>query len=503
MPSSTISDRYSLEPSPITQRVQYATEKFSRREQWNAYIAFLVINDVVMLLLAYGISYWIRFGLALPIFKADANSSVIPYIKVVAMLIPIWLIALLVYDLYDRNILLGGTAEYSRVFHVSILGLIATLLIDFLVMGLDLARGWLLMAMVFTFLFVTLGRFWLRRGVYSLRRRGFFTSNALIVGANEEGFVMAEQLSKWQTSGLNLLGFVDDKMDVGEKATANLTNLGKFSQLEEIINQYKVEELVLAAGELPHDILVDVFKEYGTGTEVNIKLSSGLFGIITNGLEVTQMAFVPLIRVNKMRFTRIENLLKLCLDYAISFSILLLGWPLFAAIALAVKFDSPGGIIHKRTVMGLNGNKFQAYKFRTMYENGDEILEQYPDLKEELAQTHKLKEDPRVTRVGNLLRKSSLDELPQLFNVIKRDMSLVGPRMISPQEMEHFGKWGMNLLTVKPGLTGLWQVSGRSDTTYDERVQLDMYYIRNWTIWSDIFLLWKTIPAVIKRSGAY
>ncbi|MFN2177652.1 MAG: sugar transferase, partial [Anaerolineales bacterium] len=104
---------------------------------------------------------------------------------------------------------------------------------------------------------------------------------------------------------------------------------------------------------------------------------------------------------------------------------------------------------------------------------------------------------------GNLLRKSSLDELPQLFNVIKRDMSLVGPRMISPQEMEHFGKWGMNLLTVKPGLTGLWQVSGRSDTTYEERVQLDMYYIRNWTIWSDIFLLWKTIPAVIKRSGAY
>jgi len=101
------------------------------------------------------------------------------------------------------------------------------------------------------------------------------------------------------------------------------------------------------------------------------------------------------------------------------------------------------------------------------------------------------------------MRKYSLDEFPQLINVLKRDMSLVGPRMISPEEMERFGKWGMNLLTVNPGLTGLWQVSGRSDTTYEERVQLDMYYIRNWTIWSDVFLLWKTIPAVIKQRGAY
>ena len=153
--------------------------------------------------------------------------------------------------------------------------------------------------------------------------------------------------------------------------------------------------------------------------------------------------------------------------------------------------------------MGANGRQFDAFKFRTMYENGDEILEQYPELKKELEENQKIKNDPRVTRVGAFMRKYSLDEFPQLINVLKRDMSLVGPRMISPEEMERFGKWGMNLLTVNPGLTGLWQVSGRSDTTYEERVQLDMYYIRNWTIWSDVFLLWKTIPAVIKQRGAY
>jgi exopolysaccharide biosynthesis polyprenyl glycosylphosphotransferase len=503
VPTSTISDQFSLEPSAVTKRVQNATDRLSPRAQWNAYILALVANDVLMLLFAYGLAYWIRFGFALPVFNLDADPSIRPYAIAVIISIPFWLIALKVYELYDKGSLLGGTREYSRVFHVSILGLIVVLMIDFLLIDLFLARAWLLMAWIFSFLFVAFGRFWMRRLVYALRKKGYFTSNALIIGANEEGYALAEQLSLWQTSGLNLLGFVDDTLVVGEQAAGGLINLGKIESLDEIVAQNSVEELILAAGELPHEILVSIFKRYGTGSDVTIRLSSGLFGLVTNGLEVTQMAFVPLIRVNKMRFTGVENLLKLGLDYFVSFSILLLGWPLFAAITLAVKMDSPGGVIHKRTVMGLNGRRFKAYKFRTMYENGDDILEAYPELKMELDKNHKLKEDPRITRTGKFLRKYSLDELPQLFNVIKRDMSLVGPRMISPQEMDRFGKWGTNLLTVKPGLTGLWQVSGRSDTTYDERVQLDMYYIRNWTILSDIFLLWKTIPAVIKKRGAY
>jgi lipopolysaccharide/colanic/teichoic acid biosynthesis glycosyltransferase len=153
--------------------------------------------------------------------------------------------------------------------------------------------------------------------------------------------------------------------------------------------------------------------------------------------------------------------------------------------------------------MGVNGRQFDAYKFRTMYVNGDEILEVHPDLKAELALNHKLKDDPRITRVGQILRKYSLDELPQLLNVLKRDMSLVGPRMISPAEMDKYNQWGINLLTVKPGITGLWQVSGRSDVSYEERVRLDMYYIRNWTIWLDAQLLLETFPAVWNGRGAY
>jgi lipopolysaccharide/colanic/teichoic acid biosynthesis glycosyltransferase len=135
--------------------------------------------------------------------------------------------------------------------------------------------------------------------------------------------------------------------------------------------------------------------------------------------------------------------------------------------------------------------------------NGDEILTAHPELQSQLEKDYKLKDDPRVTRIGKTLRRTSLDEFPQLINVLKREMSLVGPRMITPEELNKYDKWYINLLTVRPGLTGLWQVSGRSNVDYQERVRLDMHYIRNWSIWFDLQLLFQTIPAVIKGRGAY
>jgi lipopolysaccharide/colanic/teichoic acid biosynthesis glycosyltransferase len=190
-------------------------------------------------------------------------------------------------------------------------------------------------------------------------------------------------------------------------------------------------------------------------------------------------------------------------DILASFVGLLVLSPLLGLIALIVKLDSPGPVIHKRRVMGINCTQFDAYKFRTMYINGDEILAGRSDLIEELSQTHKLRRDPRITRVGKILRKFSLDELPQLFNVLFCKMSLVGPRMISPEELVNYNHWGLNLLTIRPGITGLWQVSGRSNLTYEERVRLDMHYIRNWSIWLDLQLLMRTIPVVIKGKGAF
>jgi lipopolysaccharide/colanic/teichoic acid biosynthesis glycosyltransferase len=195
--------------------------------------------------------------------------------------------------------------------------------------------------------------------------------------------------------------------------------------------------------------------------------------------------------------------LKRLLDYAIVIPALFLIWPIFLALAIAVKLDSPGPIFYRRRVLGLDGRVFYAYKFRTMHLNGDDILARYPELQAELKATCKIKNDPRITRVGQLMRKSSLDELPQLLNVLNQEMSLIGPRMITPEEIEKYGAYGPELVTVMPGITGLWQVSGRSDTTYEQRVQLDMTYIRTWSIFLDIKILFSTIPAVLKGAGAY
>jgi exopolysaccharide biosynthesis polyprenyl glycosylphosphotransferase len=249
--------------------------------------------------------------------------------------------------------------------------------------------------------------------------------------------------------------------------------------------------------------VLDIFQRYGISSNINVRMSSGLYEIITTGLTVKEFAYVPLVGVNKVRLTGLDEIFKFILDYLITIPGLILISPILLAIAIAIKIDSPGSLLHRRRVMGMHGRQFDAFKFRTMSENGEHILSARPELRAELARNFKLKDDPRVTRVGSFLRKTSLDELPQLFNVLRREMSLVGPRIITPAEVEKYQKWDLNLMTVRPGLTGLWQVSGRSDVTYEERVRLDMHYIRNWSIWLDLQLLFQTIPAVLFRRGAY
>lgn len=199
----------------------------------------------------------------------------------------------------------------------------------------------------------------------------------------------------------------------------------------------------------------------------------------------------------------IGGLLKAALDYGITVPGLLLLSPLLLVIAIAVKLDSPGPVFYRRRVLGVGGRQFDALKFRTMAANGDEVLAAHPQLREEWARTQKVKADPRVTRLGRTLRRFSLDELPQLINVVRGDMSLVGPRMITPGELALYGEHGDMLLTVRPGLSGLWQVSGRADLPMAERVRLDMQYIREWSVWLDLRILLRTPWAVIGGRGAY
>jgi len=476
-----------------------------RETQWWIYRAALILVDVLMVNIAFELAYTLRFQIpALTIFDQTVAVSPEYYHAFVALSSVLWLVIFALYGLYAKQNLLGGTREYSMVFRSSTVGFLLIVIAGFLQASLLIARGWLLMAWVFTFVFAAAGRFILRRVVYFLRRQGFFLTPAVIVGANQEGRWLAEQLQKWETSGLHIVGFVDKKVAVTTPLYNNLVNLGTVDQLGEIIEQFRVGEVILASSAVStRDYLLDIFKKYGVSDKVNLRMSSGLYEVITTGMTVDEFAYVPLVQVHKVRLTGTDVLIKTTMDYVISIVGVTLISPLLLAIALAVKLTSPGPILHRRRVMGLNGRQFDALKFRTMVINGDEVLKQHPELQDELARNHKLRGDPRITPIGAFLRKYSLDELPQVINVLRREMSLVGPRMISPEEVAMYKQFDMNLLTVHPGMTGLWQVSGRSDISYDERVRLDMYYIRNWSIWLDLQLLFQTIPVVFKGRGAY
>ena len=486
-----------------TKRIHRANKILPQSVQWTLLKISLIGSDALLTLAAFYIAYWVRFNLPFPLFELDVVPSVNYYQAVFYLMIPFWSVIFALNGLYNRRNLLGGTSEYSRVFRAVTFSNIGVIIFGFLEPQLILARGWLIMTWVLSFVLVAGGRFWVRRLVYLLRMHGYFMSNAVIVGANDEGMSLAHDLMSWQTSGLNLLGFVDDNIAAGSRAFRGLFNLGNLGQLDRLVETNDIREIILVTSALPRDLVVSIFRTYGTSPDVNIRLSSGLYEVVTTKIETLDTFNVPLVRVNELRLNATERLMKLFLDYAIALSVLIFIAPMLLLLGLAIKLDSPGPVLHRRRVVGKYRKEFDAFKFRTMHVDGDAILAKYPELQAELARNHKLKVDPRITRVGHFLRKYSLDELPQLINVLLRQMSIVGPRIITTAEMEKYSKWDLNLLTVNPGLTGLWQVSGRSDTTYEERVRLDMQYIRTWTIWADIYILLRTIPAVLKGQGAY
>lgn len=480
------------------------SETASRRKHAKHQLMLIILGfDAFMLGLGFLVAYLIRFETNLAIFQTDVVPSFFIYTVDVLLIIPVWLIIFASLGLYHYRNLFGGLSEYTRIFQASTIGVLVVISASFFVEEFNIARGWILMAWFFNLTFVLIARFSIRRVVYQLRRKGHFLSPSLLVGGNGEARLLAHQLSTWQTSGLNLLGLVSNEVPVGERVVRNLYVLGDLKTLYDLVDQYEIEELILANSALSRDEILEIFQKYAFDNRVSIRFSSGLLEVLTTGLQVKEVAYTPLVGISQLRLNSLEALMKAMLDYTLTLAALFFFLPFFVLLALLVKLDSPGPIFYKRRVMGTGGTEFDAFKFRTMHINGDEILNQHPDLKRELELNHKLVDDPRITRTGKYLRKLSLDELPQLFNVLLGQMSLVGPRMISPAELSDYGQWDMNLLTVKPGITGLWQVSGRSDLSYEDRVRLDMSYIRNYSLWMDIFIILNTIPAVLKGKGAY
>ncbi len=481
----------------------FTTQVMSRR----LYRIALVVSDTLMLLLAFALAYWLRFTVGLAL-STDVTPSLDVYVRVTLMLVPIWLILFTLLRLYDFQYLLGGTAEYVRVLNGCTSGMMLVVIFSFLVPDFVISRGWPIMSWIFSCLLICTNRLILRRLAYATRSKGWFVTPAMIVGTNSEAISLAMQLRESSSSGVYILGFIEEHnlkdSDSTQSSLMGLPILGGLDSLPEVLERMGAEEVIIATTALTRTQLIETAQELTAIPRVKMSLSSGLYEIFTTGMQVTSKGAVPLMSLNRLRLDPIEVTLKAILDYTLIISSMLVLLPVFILIALLIKLDSPGPIFHRRRVLGIGGKEFDAFKFRTMVVNGNEVLEQHPELLAKLQATHKLKSDPRITRVGQWLRRASIDELPQILNILLGQMSLVGPRMISPAEATMYGQMKHNLLTVKPGLTGLWQVSGRSDLSYEERVRLDMQYIRNYSIWLDLqILIFQTLPVVLKGSGAY
>lgn len=468
----------------------------------------LVAADALMLALAFYLAYIVRFDLQFTLAPEIMPAQSF-YTRLVLILIPIWLAIFALSRLYDFHFLLGGTAEYAHAFNACTIGVMTIVLFSFFEPKFVVARAWLLAAWLLSFLLVCAARFALRRVAYGLRHWGFFVSPAIIVGINSEALALGQTLRHSVSSGVQIVGFVDsDVARDGENRQRECSQiaplLGSIDELADIARRLDIQEVIVATTALHREQLLDLHEDLATLPHTELHLSSGLFEVLTTGVKVRTWGFVPLISLNRLRLDPFEVVIKTALDYVLALITMLAAAPVMAVLALAVKLDSPGPVLHRRRVLGMGGKAFDAFKFRTMVVNGEEVLARYPQLAAELKARHKLKHDPRITRVGRWLRRFSLDELPQLFNVLLGQMSLVGPRMITAEEGDEYGRLKLNLLTVKPGITGLWQVSGRSDVSYEERVRLDMHYIRTYSIWRDLQILFvQTPPAVLRSRGAY
>jgi exopolysaccharide biosynthesis polyprenyl glycosylphosphotransferase len=466
-----------------------------------AAIAWLLTTDSLALVLAFALAYWVRFELQVTV-APEVTPRPEDYRALSGLLIPLWLLVFVLFGLYQHPAKVGGPLESSRIFNASTIAAMLVIVLTFLFQTLVISRMWLVSSWLFSFLLVSINRFAARRLVYALRRRGYLMSPTVIVGTNPEAVKLATYLGESPSSGVQTVGFVSTTS--GERlAGTTLPVLGSTVDIAAIVEAHDVEDVIVAITDVRREELLRLCEDLNA-LRAQLRLSSGLHELLTTRVVVHTLGTVPLMSLQKNRLDRAEVVIKAILDVGLALAGLVLLTPLLLALAVLIKLDSPGPVIHRRRVLGSSGRQFEAYKFRTMHVNGDELLRGRPEIAEALKTNQKLRDDPRVTRVGQWLRRYSLDELPQLINVLQGQMSLVGPRMISPEEAEKYGSHLLNLLTVKPGMTGLWQVSGRSDRSYEERVQLDMFYVRSYSVWLDLQILFvQTLPAVLKARGAY
>ena len=368
----------------------------------------------------------------------------------------------------------------------------------------DVSRLFVGFSYIFIMLFITVFRFISHKILNALQ---ILYIPVLLVGAGKTAELVNKSLQRMPVSYYKIIGFVDDNPK-SESIATTLPCLGRFIDVEQVIQKTGVQNVLVCAPGLESKQLVKLINHLQLLVR-KVSFVPDIFGIPASNISarglMEEQAIV--VRVQNNLAKKSNRIMKRIFDIVATVCGGILILPILAIVAILIYLDSPGPIVFGHKRIGQDGKEFPCYKFRSMVPNAQEALEIYlkenPAAREEWERDFKLKDDPRVTRIGKFLRKTSLDELPQLWNVLIGDMSLVGPRPIVRDEIVKYGDYINDFYLVPPGITGVWQVSGRSDTTYEERVLMDSWYVHNWSVWIDIVYLLKTVLAVVKSKGAY
>ncbi|MGY1828547.1 sugar transferase [Blastococcus sp. SYSU DS0541] len=467
------------------------------RRAWRArYVRRLVVLDVVSAIVAG------TLGQIAETQPVSGSLDLVGSLVTVLVAFPLlWAAAMLIARAYEERFLWIGAEEFRRVFFAAAM-LLATIGTVSWAFHLELARGFAIVALPAALLLTTGHRMAQRSWLHGQRQDGRLQQTAIIVGHRSGVAALHEQLDRAMEHGYRVIGCC---VPSGSSQTFDgLPVLGSLDSVVDVVRRYEVDTVaVLPSPELDGPSLRQLGWDL-EDTQAELLLAPAVTEVAGPRVRIRPVAGLPLMHVERPEFTGHRRIVKNLFDRSAALFGILLISPMLVALALAVKLTSRGPVFYKHERIGRGGQPFEVYKFRSMVPDADKLVDTlFEESNEGNDVQFKMKRDPRVTRVGAVMRRYSLDELPQLFNVLNGSMSLVGPRPHVTREVEQYGFDMARRLLVKPGITGLWQVSGRSDLSWDDSVRLDVRYVENWTLTFDLMILWKTIGAVLRGSGAY
>lgn len=468
-------------------------------------ILCLLLLDIVAFYLSLSIAWFIRTEV-IPLLVHDLPAFTFSYDYLISLF---WIPAIFLFftfyeNLYVRNLpFWDETRDILKAVTISTLTVMAIVTLGKMS---DRVSRTMLIGIWFTSIFIfPICRLW---GKKILSVAGILKERVLVLGAGNAGRLVVEGLLREKHMGYEIIGFLDDDEGKRGKAICGKKVFGAVKHLPRFIKELDIRNVIIAMPSLPPE-KITFLTSWVQGYVENTMVIPDLKGIALLNTELLHLFYEEIFLMNiKNNLKSLSNrFIKRGFDILISFLAMPVLIPLFFIISAAIMLETPGAAIYAHERIGKNGKPFRCYKFRTMYRDAEEklkvILESDEVLREEWAKCWKLKDDPRVTRMGRILRRTSLDELPQIWNVIKGEMSVIGPRPYLPREIKEIGDSYSIISSTKPGITGLWQVSGRSNTGYDYRIKLDTWYVMNWSLWLDVAIIFKTIKVVLKAEGAY